>query len=216
MMPPMTNISPSSTGALKDASAVTEVIATNGLLFLSDPKRPNAIEVLTGQFPRGSWWSHPQANEIYDILQSVERHPDVLMAKLLAGKVTFIHRALWPALLAVAVAREPWQTQGLSPVSERWLATFDEAEAAGAPVPPVSRTVSKEMESRLLLFAESVHASEGKHETRLESWRSWATRVGQPWPPVPPVAPTLAEGKRAIASAAARLGSPPPQLPWTP
>ena len=191
-------------------------VSASGLLFVSDPKRPNAIEVLTGQFPRGSWWSHPRANEIYDILQAVEAHPDVLSAKLLAGKVTLIHRALWPALLTVAVSREPWQTEGLSAVAQRWLARFDEAEAAGAAIPDVSRSVSKEIEARLLTFAESVHTTSGKHETRLESWRVWAARVGQPWPSTGAAGgPILADAKRALETAAARLGPPPPELPWS-
>jgi hypothetical protein len=204
-----------SPGPLGDAAAVVNAASELGLLFLSDPRRPNAIQVLTGQFPRGSWWSHPQANDIYAILQAVEAHPDVLMAKLLAGKVTLVHRALWPALLSVVTAREPWQTEGLPPVAQQWLATFDQAEAAGAPVPPVSRTVSKEIEGRLLAFAESVHTASGKHETRLEYWRSWAARVGQPWPSVPPTGAAVAEARRALEIAAARLGTPPAPLPWT-
>jgi hypothetical protein len=202
------------TNPLRDASAVIDTISELGLLFLSDPKRRNAIEVLTGQHPRGSWWSHPQANAIYAILQSVEQHPDLLQAKLLSGKVTFIHRALWPALMTIVAAREPWQTQGLSPVVATWLAAFDEADSAGAGVPPVSRTVSKEIEARLLAHAESVHTSTGRHETRLLSWRTWATRVGQPWPPATPTAPAVAEARRALEAAAARLGPPPPELPW--
>jgi hypothetical protein len=200
---------------LQDAAAVTDAVAELGVLFLSDPKRRNAIEILTGQLPRGSWWSHPRANDIYDILMSVEQHPDVLTAKLLSGKVTLIHRALWPALLTIVTAREPWQTDGLPPVAARWLASFDEAEAAGADVPAVSRTVSKEIEARLLAFAESVHTSGGKHETRLHTWRAWAARVGQPWPAAPASTPAaMAEAKRTLEAAAARLGPPTPDVPW--
>jgi hypothetical protein len=199
------------TGSLKGASAVVEAVADIGLLFLSDPKRTNAIQILTGQFPRGSWWSHPRANEIYATLQAVEHHPDVLLAKLLAGKVTLIHRSLWPALLTIATAREPWQTAELPEVAARWLAAFDEAEATGAPIPPASRTVAKEIEARLLTFADTGHTPTGKHETRLESWRSWAARVAQPWP-ASPVSPT--EAKRTLQSAAARLGPPAPRFPW--
>jgi hypothetical protein len=204
----------SHTSPLQDAAAVTEAVAELGLLFLSDPKRRNAIEIVTGQFPRGSWWSHPRANDIYDILMSVEQHPDVLMAKLLSGKVTLVHRALWPALLTIVTAREPWQTDGLPPIAARWLASFDEAEAAGADVPAVSRTVSKEIEARLLAFAESVHTSGGKHETRLHTWRSWAARVSQPWPATAPTPAAVAEAKRALEAAATRLGPPTPDFPW--
>jgi hypothetical protein len=202
-----------STSPLKDADAVVTEVAEVGLLFLSDPKRGNAIEVLTGQFPRGSWWSHPQANAIYDILNAVEQHPDVMLAKLLSGKVTMVHRKLWPALLAVASSREPWQTEGLSAVGAQWLAAFDAAEAAGEAMPAASRTVIKEIEARLLAHGENVHTDSGKHETRLESWRSWAERVGQKLPAGGGAA--VAEAKRVLEEAAARLGPPAVEFPWS-
>jgi hypothetical protein len=201
------------TGGLKDADAVLAAVASRGLLFLSDPKRPNAIEVLTGEFPRGSWWSHPQSNAIYAILQTVEGHPDVLLAKLLDGKVTLIHRALWPALLTVVTAREPWQTGDLSAVVSQGLEALDAAEAAGAELPAVSRTVSKELETRLLLHAESVHTDSGKHETRLAPWRAWAARAGCVVPAAGAPAQVV-QAKKALEGAAAGLGAPPPTLPW--
>lgn len=203
---------PSTTAALANAGAVVAAIEGLGLLLLSDPKRKNAIQVLTGAFPRGSWWSHPDANRIYDILQTVEQHPDVLQAKLLAGKVTFIHRRLWPALLAVASAREGWQMDGLSPGAAKMLAGLEgapggEAEAA-EPTEPPSRTAIKELEARLLAHSESVHSPTGQHVTRLESWTAWATRVGcKP-------APSVGQGKLALEEAAAQLGPPPAALPW--
>jgi hypothetical protein len=200
-------------GVLKDADTVLAALAEGGLLFLSDPKRPSAFQLLTGELPRGSWWSHPQANAVYAILQEVEHHGDVLLAKLLGGKVTLVHRALWPALLTVVTAREPWQLEGLPPVSAQGLAAFDEAEAAGHEPPTLSRTVSKELEARLLAQAESVHVESGKHETRLRSWKSWAASVGCAWPPAVSAA-DVQTAKRTLETAAARLGPPPPELPW--
>jgi hypothetical protein len=200
---------------LKDARAVVAAVVDLGLLFVSDEKRENAIKVLTGEFPRGSWWSHPQANAIYDILQEVERAPDVLLAKLLGGKVTLIHRTLWPALLVVVTAREPWQVDGLSPGAVQALTALDEAETTGSEPPAVSRTVSKELEGRLLAHAVNLHAPGGKHVTRLEPWRVWATAAGCPVPPSPaPVSgPALAEAKQVLEAAATRLGAL-PLLPW--
>src|SRR5437868_10593531 len=101
-------VSIDSNGTMED-SAVIAAVGERGLLLLSDPKRANAIQILTGELPRGSWWSHPAAHQIYDILKRVERHRDLVSAKLLSGKVTFIHRRLWPPLLAVVTSREPWQ-----------------------------------------------------------------------------------------------------------
>ena len=197
---------------ISDGSAVVDAVAEAGLLFLSDPKRRNAIQILTGEYPRGSWWSHPAAHRIYAVLQEVEAHPDLLSAKLLSGKVTFVHRRLWPALLAVVAAspREPWQVTGLSAGATQWLAALDEAIASASPIAQPSRTVIKEVEARLLARGESVHTAQGSHETRLEPWTTWAARIGLPAAP----ALSSAEGKRALEAAAASLGPPPPTLPW--
>lgn len=194
-----------------DGPRLLEAAAELGVLLVSDGKRENAIHLLTGAFPRGSWWSHPAANEIYRILQRLDDHPDLVSTKLLSGKVTFVHRRLWPALLAAVTAREPWQVTGLLPGTSQWLAALDEAVQAGDEPPQPSRTVIKEVEARLLARGASVHTAQGRHETRLEPWPSWARRQGLPLPP----ALSSAEGKRALEEAAARLGPPPVTFPWT-
>jgi hypothetical protein len=194
-----------------DRRGVLDAVAELGVLFVSDPKRKSAVQILTGQFPRGSWWSHPAANEIYRVLQRVDTDPDLVSTKLLSGKVTLVHRRLWPELLAVVTAREAWQVTGLLPGTAQWLAALDEALLSGAEPPQPSRTVVKEVEARLLARGESVHTSHGRHETRLEGWPTWARRNDMPLPP----APSSAEGKRALEEAAARLGPPPVTFPWT-
>jgi hypothetical protein len=193
---------------LRGADAVLRAISEGGLLLLSDPKRTNAVEVLTGQYPRGSWWKHPQANRIYALLEEVGEHPDVLLAKLVSGKVTYVHRALWPALLAVASARETWQMEGLSPGAASLLGALDEGPLVPSEAAPISRTATKELEARLLARTESVHTQAGRHETRLESWARWAARMG-----CTPAA-SVEESKQVLAAAAARLGPPPAEMPW--
>jgi hypothetical protein len=194
-----------------DGQAVVAAVAETGVLLLSDPKRKNAIQILTGEFPRGSWWSHPEANRIYHVLQRVENHRDLVSTKLLSGKVTFVHRTLWPALMAVVTAREPWQLSELLPATVQWLGAWDQAVLSGAEPPQPSRTVIKQVEARLLARGESIHTGQGRHESRLEPWATWAARKAVPLPP--PI--SSAEGKLALESAAARLGPPPPTFPWT-
>jgi hypothetical protein len=193
-------------------SAVVAAVEELGLLFLSDPQRKSAIQILTGAPPRGSWWSHPAAHQLYEILQGVEEHPDLLSTKLLSGKVTFVHRTLWPALLAVVTAREPWQVTGLSAGATQWLAALDQAPSPGAEVAQPSRTVIKEVEARLLARGESVHTTQGTHRTRLEGWITWAQRVG--CSTLPPSSLSSAQGKQALETAAGRLGPPPARFPW--
>jgi hypothetical protein len=81
--------------------SLLRAIAEHGLLLLQDKKLANVVTFITGQRLKGSWWSHPRAHEIF---QAIEALPEdqVITTKLVAGKVTFVHRSLWPDLLAVA------------------------------------------------------------------------------------------------------------------
>src|SRR2546428_11354188 len=133
-----------------------------GLLLLQDKKLPSAVGIITGEKVSGSWWSHPRANEIFRKLQALDV---VLTVKLIAGKVTFVHKRLQPAVAAVGRAREPWQMRGLSPAARRLLARVDRDESVRASGPP-----SKELQERLLVNAHEVHTESGRHETVLEPW----------------------------------------------
>jgi len=63
---------------------------------------PSLADTIAGEPIRGSWWSHPSGREIFAILAAVETDPDVLVCRLVMGKITFVHRRLWPALVRVA------------------------------------------------------------------------------------------------------------------
>jgi len=63
---------------------------------------PSLAERVAGGPIRGSWWGHPSGHEIYRVLNEVRASPDVVAVRLINGKVTLIHRRLWPALVRVA------------------------------------------------------------------------------------------------------------------
>jgi hypothetical protein len=63
---------------------------------------PSLAEWVAGGPIRGSWWGHPSGHEIYRVLNEVRASPDVVATRLIEGKVTLIHRRLWPALVRVA------------------------------------------------------------------------------------------------------------------
>ncbi|HWX90352.1 MAG TPA: hypothetical protein VNY75_08610 [Rhizomicrobium sp.] len=63
---------------------------------------PRMTEIIAGDAITGSWWAHPKSRQIYATLQSLEHSPDVLVCRLVAGKVSFVHRRLWPALVRAA------------------------------------------------------------------------------------------------------------------
>jgi hypothetical protein len=65
-------------------------------------KIPNLVDAIVGAPVRGSWWAHPEARRIYDILGAVHGSPDVLRCRLVDAKVTYAHRRVWPALVRLA------------------------------------------------------------------------------------------------------------------
>jgi hypothetical protein len=63
---------------------------------------PNLAEAVAGGAIRGSWWGHPKGHEIYRVAEAISENPDILVCKLISGKVTYVHRRLWPALVRLA------------------------------------------------------------------------------------------------------------------
>ena len=63
---------------------------------------PRLTEVIVGESIKGSWWGHPKSDQIFAILQAVTDSEDILVCRLVDGKVTLVHRRLWPALVRAA------------------------------------------------------------------------------------------------------------------
>ena len=167
------------------------------LLLDTDPKFPNVTALLAGETVRGSWWAHPKAHEIYRVASELRSHPDVLPVKLVSGKITFIHRPLWMAVFAIATAREPWQTRGLSKEAAALLRKSDKESKLMA-----SGDAVRELEARLLVHAQSVHTERGFHRKEVRSWKAWADSVQ-----LGPVALTPEEGKAQLESVVALLNA---------
>ena len=63
---------------------------------------PNLVEFIAGEPVKGNWWSHPDAHRIFALTRSLRDSPDVLTCRVVNGKVTFVHRRVWPALVRLA------------------------------------------------------------------------------------------------------------------
>ena len=63
---------------------------------------PNLAEAVVGRRIRGSWWGHAKGKEIFWLTRAVRDSADVLVCRLVGGKITYVHRRLWPALVRVA------------------------------------------------------------------------------------------------------------------
>ena len=63
---------------------------------------PSVAAAIAGEPIRGSWWAHPLSHEIFELTQGIRDRDDILVCRLVDGKVTFVHRRLWPALVRSA------------------------------------------------------------------------------------------------------------------
>ena len=63
---------------------------------------PSLAQTVAGGPIRGSYWAHPRANDIFLCSRAIRSTADVLVCRLVGGKVTYVHRRLWPALVRLA------------------------------------------------------------------------------------------------------------------
>src|SRR6266576_3363908 len=76
---------------------------------------PSLAHVVAGEPIRGSWWAHPKGKDIFRLSRVIRRSPDVLVCRLVDGKITYVHRRMWPALVSLA---ERFSKQRLSALKE--------------------------------------------------------------------------------------------------
>ena len=63
---------------------------------------PSLAELVAGAPIRGSWWGHPRNHEIFDAINRARSSSAIVATPLVRGKVTLVHRRLWPPLVRLA------------------------------------------------------------------------------------------------------------------
>lgn len=164
-----------------------------GVLLESDLRLPSVCTLIAGEAMRGSWWSHPLSHDIFAVNEQLEDNPNVLLTKLISGKVTFVHRKLWRQIYAVGKAREEWQMKSLSAPARLLLKQLDKAGSLttnklGSAFGVKPGDTARDLEKRLLIHAQQFHTASGAHSKLLETWETWAKRVAFSPPPVTPTA----------------------------
>jgi hypothetical protein len=189
--------------ASESTPSLIAALEVSALLLLQDKSFPSVVGVIVGESLAGSWWSHPRGDEIFRAVSALAAHPDVLTCKLYGGKVTFVHRTLWPAILAVAQAGEPWQSASLSSKARLLLERIEREGSVTTSGKP-----AKEIESRLLARGEQLHTTSGNHKIRLEPWSAWALREGCR------TNITADQGRARLEASVLALGGTNKSLPW--
>ncbi len=110
-----------------------------------------------------------------------------MFTKLISGKVTLVHRKLWPEIFAIGTARAPWQMKGLSKSARNLLEMIDEQGSLRTDqlAWPKSGTAkpgeaARELEKKLLIYAGQFHTESGAHAKLLETWKTWALGIDFP------------------------------------
>ena len=168
----------------RDFKTALQILRRFGVLLETDAHLPSVASLIAGEPVSGSWWSHPSAEKIYITLGEFADHRDVMFTKLLSGKVTLVHRKLWPEIFAIGTAHTPWQLKGLSKSARTLLKMIDQQGSIRTDqiAWPKSATAkpgesARELEKKLLIHAGQFHTETGAHAKLLESWEAWAQRV---------------------------------------
>ncbi len=144
----------------------------DGFLLLADNTLPSVATLVAGERIHGSWWGHARGHAIFQLAGRLGGHRDSLVLRLVSDKLAFVHRRVWPAVLAVAESESDWQTRDLTRAARTLLATI-ESESEGVATGPAARL----LESRWLVRGEQVHTTLGSHARHLETWAKWAARA---------------------------------------
>ena len=98
---------------MNKCATVTEALAfvrKHGVVLASAKgAAPRLTEAIIGKPIEGNWWTHPQSRRIYAVLRDVSASEEVLVCRLIDGKITLIHRRLWPSLVRLAKRFAPEQ-----------------------------------------------------------------------------------------------------------
>lgn len=155
---------------------VSDRLRETGLLLLSDKTLPSVVGLVAGPSMKGSWWGHEKGHDIWRILKRLEADSDVVATRLVSGKVTYLHRRLWPDFLTVATSGEPWQSKGLTPAARKLL---DQVEKTGevrmdrylvGKDKKKLKEAVRQIEERLLAYSDEIHTEKGSHAKILVTW----------------------------------------------
>ena len=103
------------------AAEALAFVRTHGVVLESaSGPVPSLAEAIAGAPIQGSWWGHARSHEIFALTRAVRDSPDVLVCRLVGGKITYVHRRLWPALVRAA---ERFPRKSLAKIHERHTAS---------------------------------------------------------------------------------------------
>ncbi|MFD2640809.1 hypothetical protein [Pseudomonas japonica] len=65
-------------------------------------KLPSVVDFITGGNFKGGWWALPNSSAIYNTLTKLRDSPQILVCKLVRGKVTYVSHDILPYLICLS------------------------------------------------------------------------------------------------------------------
>lgn len=163
---------------LSTLAAVRALVRRGGVVPMTGVG--SLVDAIAGERVKGGWWGHARGKTIFRLLSALEDDDGVLAVKLVEGRVTFVDRALWPALARVAMD-EGRVANAIASLSIEARALLREVERKGelrldravttTDVPSKRvRAMRESLERSLLVHGDSMHTASGKHVARLRTW----------------------------------------------
>ena len=87
---------------ISDSDAIAFVREHGIVLASGKGPVPRLAEYIAGGPIAGSWWAHRDGRRIFRVFESMNDSEEILVCRLVGGKISFVHRRLWPALVRVA------------------------------------------------------------------------------------------------------------------
>src|SRR5262245_16563347 len=136
---------------------------------------PSLAEFITGSAIVGSWWAHSKGREIFAVTRAIRDHDDVLVCRVVQGKVTFVHRRVLPALVRAASQFSPDRISRVREVHTRSGRHVIKEQRFPAWVPSSVRTAARDMPEGAAIAALGAWATNG--EATSGPTRRWSRRA---------------------------------------
>ena len=93
-----------------------DFVAKHGIVLESAKGSiPNLADTVAGEAIEGSYWGHQKGDEIFVLTRAIRSSDEIVVCRLVDGKVTYIHRGLWASIFRL---QESFDNKALGAISE--------------------------------------------------------------------------------------------------
>jgi hypothetical protein len=85
------------------AAAALKFVKKHGVVLESARgPAPTFVDFVAGKPVKQQWWSHPLGRQMFRLTRIIRDSPDVVTCRMIDGKITYVHKRVWPALVKLS------------------------------------------------------------------------------------------------------------------